>query len=294
MLGRLTTTSLPYVKRLIVEKQDMSSRVLGPMVRLRAASETKQMRILRISKGEKSPIDDTVVLERPATIFLNDAELVTLMCSPTHLEELAVGFLFSEGVIEGKQDLQSVVADEDEGVVWVATKGRKKSVRDLLSRRLITTGCGRGLSFHDASSNVGLKVRSKLTVPPEDLIALMSEFQRMSELYRLTGGVHSAAVCDSKGVLELSEDIGRHSAVDKVLGRCILGGVSTADRILITSGRISSEMLVKAARANIPIIVSKSAPTDLGVSLAKSFGITLAGFVRGSRMNIYSNPKRIS
>ena len=264
------------------------------MARPKARKETAQMRILRIAGGKMTNVQDVIVRESPVTIFLNDVELVTLMCSPTHLDELAVGFLFTEGVISGRQDIKSVIADEDEGVVWMVTNGRKRSIRDLLSRRLITTGCGRGLSFHDSSEGKKLSVHSRLRVSPGQLMALMKEFQSRSDLYRLTGGVHSAAVCDRTRVLALREDIGRHSAVDKVLGHCVLNGLRTDDTILVSSGRISSEMVIKAARANIPMIASKSAPTHLGITLAKEFGITLAGFVRGSRMNVYSNRGRVS
>jgi FdhD protein len=256
--------------------------------------ETAQRRILRIAGGRRTTPKDTLVLESPVTIFLNDVELVTLMCTPTHLDELATGFLFTEGIIKGRQDIKSVTADEEEGVVWMVTNGRRKSVRDLLSRRLITTGCGRGLSFHDSSEGKELNVHSRLKVTPGQLVALMKEFQRRSDLFRRTGGVHSAAVCDTTRVLVLREDIGRHSAVDKAIGHCVLNGLNTDDTILVSSGRISSEMVIKAARANIPMIASKSAPTHLGVSLAKEFGITVAGFVRGSRMNIYSNRSRVS
>ncbi len=263
------------------------------MVGAAAKRPTRQMRILKTSAAGTHAVYDTLVLETPITIFLNDVELVTLMCSPTNLEELAVGFLFTEGVIAGKRDIRSVVSDYDEGAVWLSTKGPKKKTRDLLSRRLITTGCGRGLSFRDASG-IKLRVHSRLKIRADGLFALMRDFQRRSELFKQTGGVHSAALCDSSGILVLREDIGRHSAVDKVIGHCILAEMPMKDTILVTSGRISSEMLIKAARAGIPLIMSKSAPTVLGVSLAKEFGVTLVGFVRGSRMNIYSDRKRVT
>lgn len=265
------------------------------MTRTRVPAETRPLRIVKVGNGARRTLRDIVIRESPVTIFLNDVELVTFMCSPKDLEQLAVGFLYSEGVIKDSADLVDVLADYDEGVVWVKTKGRKKRVGDLLSRRLITTGCGRGLSFHDSSlEGKGLRIRSRLKTSAGELIALMGEFQKRSTLYKLTGGVHSAALCDETGILVLKEDIGRHSAIDKVLGESLLRGIRTDDRILVTSGRISSEMLIKAARAHIPIVLSKSAPTDLGVGLAKEFGITLVGFVRGTRMNVYSGTGRIS
>ncbi|MFU8796917.1 MAG: formate dehydrogenase accessory sulfurtransferase FdhD, partial [Dehalococcoidia bacterium] len=114
-----------------------------------------------------------------------------------------------------------------------------------------------------------------------------------SEIFRTTGGVHSAALCDARDILLFSEDIGRHNAVDKIFGRCLLDDISTDDRIVVTSGRISSEILLKVARRNIPIIISKSAPTNLGLKLAGDLGVTLIGFVRGKRMNVYTHDWRV-
>jgi len=137
------------------------------------------------------------------------------------------------------------------------------------------------------------KVRSDLRVTPAQVLSLSKGFQGASELYRTTHGVHSAALCDRQKILVFAEDIGRHNAVDKVLGRCLLDGIPVSDRILITSGRISSEILFKTAGSGIPVLVSKSAPTDLGVDLARELGITLIGLVRGGGMNVYAGEERI-
>ncbi len=126
-----------------------------------------------------------------------------------------------------------------------------------------------------------------------NIFTLVSDFQHRSQVYRATGGVHSAALCDTKSILVFSEDIGRHNAIDKIFGECILKDIPTGGRIIITSGRISSEILLKVAKRNIPIIISKSAPTDLGVKLANDLGVTLLGFVRGKRINAYTNNWRI-
>jgi FdhD protein len=132
-----------------------------------------------------------------------------------------------------------------------------------------------------------------MEVPAQDVFTLVGKFQHRSHVFRTTGGVHSAALCDTKSILLFSEDIGRHNAIDRIFGECLLRNIPTDDRIIITSGRISSEILLKVARRNITIIISKSAPTDLGVRLADDLGITLLGFVRGKRMNAYSNDWRI-
>jgi FdhD protein len=257
-------------------------------------SVTSRLDVLRIISGKKERFRDILIKESPVTIFLDDIELANLMCSPKDLDCLAVGFLFAEGLIRRKKDIKKVTADEKDGVVWVELKKTMKSPEKLVARRFITTGCGKGLTFVDATRDCShLKSKSEFKVRVDSLTLLMREFLRKSRLYRLTGGVHSAAICNTKSILVFNEDIGRHSAIDKVVGESILKGIKTNDRILVTSGRISSEILVKAARSGTPIIISKSAPTDLAVRLATDFGITLVGFARGSRMNVYSNAWRV-
>lgn len=254
----------------------------------------KNLRIVRILSERAAKTYDVVIREIPVTILLNDEELVTLMCSPTDLECLAVGFLYGEGLVKDGDDVREVFADEKRGAVWVYTKSRKREPRKRLSQRLFTTGCGKGFTFSlTPDDRRALMVKSPLKVRACALSALMREFQKRSALFKLTGGVHSAALCDPEDILVLKEDIGRHSAVDKVLGECLLRGIRSEDRILLTSGRISSDALAKAARGRIPVVVSKAAPTDLGVKLAKDLGITLVGFARGSRMNVYAHSKRI-
>ena len=256
--------------------------------------ETSRLEILRIIGGKTESLRDVVIKESPVTIFLDDIELANLMCSPKDLDCLAVGFLFAEGLIRSKKDIKKVFADEKDGVVWVELKKARKSPENLIARRFITTGCGKGLTFFDAALDGGrLRSKSRFKVRIDSIPLLMKEFLRMSRLYRLTGGVHSAAICSARSILVFNEDIGRHSAIDKVVGECILKGIRTNDRIMVTTGRISSEILVKAARSRTPIIISKSAPTDLAVRLATDFGITVVGFARGSRMNIYSNAWRV-
>ena len=258
------------------------------------SGETSRLEILRIIGGKTESLRGVVIKESPVTIFLDDIELANLMCSPKDLDCLAVGFLFAEGLIRSKKDIKKVIADEKDGVVWVELKKARKSLENHIARRFITTGCGKGLTFVDATQDGRhLRSKSKFKVRVDSIPLLMKEFLRKSRLYRLTGGVHSAAICSARSILVFNEDIGRHSAIDKVVGECILKGIRTNDRIMVTTGRISSEILVKAARSRTPIIISKSAPTDLAVRLATDFGITIVGFARGSRMIIYSNAWRV-
>ncbi|MBM3120398.1 MAG: formate dehydrogenase accessory sulfurtransferase FdhD, partial [Chloroflexi bacterium] len=230
----------------------------------------------------------------PLTIVVNNQELVTLLCSPKNLDYLAVGFLSSEGLLKNKDDIKKITIDDRRGAVRVETEAENKQAGELLFKRLITSGCGRGASFYSAA-DVGrqVKVESQVRISPLEVFELVSEFQHRSQIFRTTGGVHSAALCDAKNILVFSEDIGRHNAIDKIFGECILNDIPTGDRIIVTSGRVSSEILLKAANRNIPLLISKSAPTDLGVRLANDLGVTLIGFVRGKRMNVYSNDWRV-
>ncbi len=258
------------------------------------SGETRQLDIIRITGTGAVRKRDLVVRETPVTIFLNDVDLVTLLCSPKDLEYLAVGFLFSEGLIKGKEDIKSIFADKKDGVVWIETVGKRKPHDNVLTKRLITTGCGKGLSFVDSPKHrKSPKAARDFEVQVSQVGMLMKEFQTRSRTYRTTGGVHSAGLANARGIVAFNEDIGRHNAIDKVLGESILKEIKTDHLIMMTSGRISSDLIVKAARARIPVIVSRSAPTDLSVKLARDLGTTLVGFARGSRMNVYSNGWRI-
>ena len=260
-----------------------------------AEKEIERFPILRITGQGRRQSKDTVATEFPLTIILNNQELVTLLCSPTDLNYLAIGFLASEGLLKSKDEIKKVIVDDRAGVVRVETKESKGVASELLFKRIITSGCGRGTSLYSAADAQGwLKVESQIGISALKVFALIKEFQQRSQVFRTTGGVHSAALCDTKDILIFSEDIGRHNAIDKIFGECLLKDIPTDDRIIITSGRISSEILLKIAKRNIPILISKSAPTNLGLKLASELGVTLIGFVRGQRMNVYANGWRIT
>jgi FdhD protein len=256
--------------------------------------EVERVPILRLTEEGERHADDIVVREFPLTVILNNQELVTLLCTPTHLDYLAIGFLSSEGLLKSKDEIKKITVDEQRGVVRVETEEENKQAGELVFKRLITSGCGRGASFYSAADVVGqIKVESKTNISAVEVFELVREFQHRSQIFRTTGGVHSAALCDTKSILVFSEDIGRHNAIDKIFGECVLKDISTDGRVIITSGRVSSEILLKVAKRNIPLLVSKSAPTDMGVKLAGELGITLIGFVRGKRMNVYANDWRV-
>lgn len=251
--------------------------------------------IKRVTRDSKQDTEDKVVIELPLTIILNGSELVTLLCSPTHLKYLSVGFLFSEGLLNSKDEIKRITIDEKRGVARIETTADKASASETVFKRLITSGCGRGASFYSAADAEGLaEVLSETEISALEIINLVKEFQHRSQIFKDTGGVHSAALCDRNNLLVFHEDIGRHNAVDKIFGQCLLEDIPTENRIIVTSGRISSEITLKVAKRNIPILISKSAPTDAGVKLADKLGITLVGFARGARMNVYANDWRIT
>jgi FdhD protein len=254
-----------------------------------------QVSVLRINDGLRSNGDDLVAVESPLTIILDNQELVTVLCSPVNLKYLAVGFLFSEGLLKDKNDIKKVVIDERKGVAWVETNGNTEINAEVMHKRLITSGCGRGAAFYSfADAQSSAQVESGVKINSSETCALVNEFQHRSEVHKATHGVHSAALCDTQNMLLFSDDIGRHNAVDKIFGECILEGIQTNDRMIIVSARISSEMLLKVARKNIPVVVSIAAPTSMGVKLANDLGITLIGLVRGKRMNVYSGAWRVA
>ncbi|MDD2421819.1 MAG: formate dehydrogenase accessory sulfurtransferase FdhD, partial [Heliobacteriaceae bacterium] len=220
--------------------------------------------------------------------------LVTLLTSPEYIEDLAVGFLSAEGFVQKPEDLTTVRADYDQGQVFVESRVSLLAEKTFM-KRYITTGCGKGTTFYDVTDSRRTRHMEEtgFRVKASRLLVLMKEMQGLSVLYKQTGGVHSAALCDQERVLVYREDIGRHNATDKIMGKCFREGIPLEDKLLLTSGRISSEILLKVAKMGIAVIVSRSAPTDLAVRLAREIGMTVVGFARGQRLNVYAHPQRI-
>jgi FdhD protein len=256
--------------------------------------ETKRINALLITDKDRRDVEEVVTTEFGLTIVLNNREIVTLLCTPSSLKQLAVGYLASEGLLTSKEEIARIILDDRRGVVRVDTTTGEEPSPELLSKRLITSGCGRGSTFYTAADAQSMRqVQSDMTLSTNIIFELMREFQHRSQTFKATGGVHSAALCSTSSILLFSEDIGRHNAIDKIFGSCLLEDIPLDNLAIMTSGRVSSEILLKVAKRNIPILISKSAPTDVAVKLAESLGITLIGFVRGTRMNVYANSQRV-
>jgi FdhD protein len=257
------------------------------------AGLTESCSLIRFDRDSATKIEKSTAREYPLTIMFNGCQLVTMLCSPDSLQDLAVGFLSSEGFLRSKDEIQTITVDQVRGVVRLQTIDGREVSQETLSKRLISTGCGRGAAFYSATDVDNTVIASKTSITTQEILSLALTFQHASPVYQETHGVHSAALCRGINILVHAEDIGRHNAVDKVFGQCLLKGISTDDCLLITSGRISSEIAHKTVKKGIPILVSISAPTTLAVQIAEKMGITLVASVRGGKMDVYTNSWRI-
>lgn len=220
------------------------------------------------------------------TLYINQKELVTILCTPSKLNYLILGFLYGEGIISSIDDILLMRVCEEERVADVRLTNPEY---ELPTHRKLTSGCGGGAVFNTD----GQRVDSDFIVTPTEVLSLMKQLLEQMELYKLSGGVHTSALADAKNLLIVAEDIGRHNTLDKINGECLGRGLSTKDRLLLSTGRVSSEMLLKAAKMQVPIVVSRHSPTGRAVSLARDLGITLIGHAKGGRLLVYSYPERL-
>lgn len=238
--------------------------------------------------------DDHIAVESAMTIVVDGSEFATMVCTPSDLQELVVGFLASEGVIRTYRDLKSLNIDEERGFAYVELARKKPLQMEFHSKRFIGSCCGKGRQFYFHNDvRTAKTVMTALTITPEECRRLMKQLQESSAHFQQTGGVHNAALCTKDGIVLARTDIGRHNALDKLFGYCLIHRVPLKDKILAFSGRISSEVLLKAAKIGVGIILSKSAPTNLALNLAEELGITTVGFIRGNGFNVYTHQKRI-
>jgi FdhD protein len=250
--------------------------------------------IIRLKGNDIEEAADQVASEIGFTLNVNEKQVVTLLCTPSELDAMAIGFLLSEGILTNRESLLDVQVDEKEFIVSVTLKDLPDNIDATFNRKTITSGCGQGITYTDAESLKSLPPnRSLLQISPEKTRTILKEFRTISGLFTKTGGVHSAALVDNEKIILFSEDIGRHNAVDKLLGKAFLKGIPTDDKILLSSGRISGEIMTKVIRNRIPILISRTAPTCMSITYAEDHGVTLIGFARGSRMNIYTHPQRV-
>lgn len=244
--------------------------------------------IYRYDHGHFTQFDTPVVREQPLTIIVNGVELATFLCTPVKLDYLTIGFLAFEGIIDGVDDIRHLDVDADHGVAQVELH----TALVKPDKRVFTSGCGMGLTFTLRTSHYP-PLRRDLSLTPAQIFPLMHQLFDGAVMYKASRGIHAAALSDSERVLLLSEDVGRHNALDKILGEALVKGIATEGCILLTSGRISSEMLRKGAHMGTPFLISRTSPTTLSIEAAKRLGVTVIGYVRRHSFNVYTHPERL-
>ncbi len=251
------------------------------------------MKEVQIYSGGKLVCGEAdVVSEFPLVLRVNDREIVTLIASPHDLRFLVAGFLRVQGFVKSVDDFQVLSVCNDYGIANVQVKGELPQTL----KPILTSGCGTGITFTlPGSGKIEKQSRERESVTPAAVFNLMAQLALKAEKYKSHGGVHSAAVGDGKGELLLyAEDIGRHNTFDRIAGEAFLKGLDLAGKLLVTSGRVSAEMAAKAAAVGIPLIATRTSPTDMAIKICEEAGITLIGYLRGARFNVYSHPEQLA
>jgi len=249
-----------------------------------------EVNLTRIKGNKIEEISDLVAREITFTILLNKKKLVTLNCSPEKYKFLGLGFLYTSGILQKKEDIMSLDINEKQGLMNIKIKGVSLSSEDIINSDLWIGS----YQQPEEQEETPLSIDTSLKISNNLVYSLISEMQERANFFKLTGGVHSCALVDKQGsIILFSEDISRYNSIDKILGEAFVNNITTEDKIILTSCRITSGILRKIIIGKLPIVISRAAPTDLAIKLAKRMGITLVGFVRRERMNIYTHPERI-
>src|SRR5258705_10838574 len=236
-----------------------------------------------VKGGRLEEVKGGVVREQSLTVYFNEERFLTLLSSPFQLDALGVGYLWMEKVVEDPAEITRLEISEVDGRADV-TLSRPVT---LPTERILTSGCGGGITFR-IDPRLFSRLDSKLRVRPADLSARMKDLFAGSVYYQASRGIHGAALADRDRILLLAEDVGRHNAVDKLKGEALRRGLATTDRILLSTGRVSSEMLLKAARMGVPLVASRTSPTEMAVGRAEQLGITVVGYLRPDSLNLYA------
>ena len=252
---------------------------------------TVEIAAQRFSKDKLENAVISLAKESPYTLFVNDREILSIATLPTHLKELFIGFLVSEGVLLRPEEILECSIDHSARIVRAELDVPEDRLAGLEKKGMLTSGCAGGIVFSvEAAANTERQeIRKRLKVSSSTIIERMKELDLYQGLYRVTRGVHAASLADAERTLVVLEDLGRHNAVDKIVGYCFLNHIETSDKLLLTTGRITSEVLIKAARSNFPVIISRSSASSVAIATAKQQQIDVATYVRGGRFNYFSH-----
>jgi FdhD protein len=245
-------------------------------------------------QGEQCEIEHKRMIgEAACSLVVNGEKWVTFLCTPTDVEPLVIGFLFNAGVIDSIGEVEEIKVLGGDDDLQIMAEVRLDHGALLPSRPVLTSGCGGGITFWDIAA-ARSPITSECRVTPAQVYNSMKLLLTLnSDLHRDVGGFHSAALSDGERLLLTAHDVGRHNTLDRIAGASLATGISTRGCLLVSTGRISTEMLAKAARMETPIVVSRNSPTGLATHLARSWNVTLVGYVRGHSMHVYTVPERI-
>jgi FdhD protein len=250
--------------------------------------ESRQPQFLRYSEGKWASFDKGIIVETPVSLTVNGQVWLTLMCTPIDLEALAVGFLFNEGILKSKDEIELVQVCQQGDNVDVWLKHPVDQPKDW--RR--TSGCTGGATAV-ILEQLHPELKNGFVLTPESIQAHIETLHENQNMYRKVGGVHTSILSDGKHVIASGEDVGRHNSLDKIAGKCLLENLQPSRRILVTTGRVSSEMIQKAARIGASIVISRTSASSLSVTLAEKWGITLIGYARRDQFIVYTHSGRI-
>lgn len=250
--------------------------------------------VFEFANGHFDETSITAIQEIPLTIYLNEQEVVTLLCTGKDPASLAVGFLKSDGLLADRKELKALQIENESDRIVAHVFTTHDPFASHRMRLSITSGCGKGTNFDQNMAEIShISITSDVKISPEELFSLMEALNKRSRLYRTTGGCHNAALSVPDHLMIFYEDLGRHNAIDMIQGKTFLEDIHTNDKLIVTTGRIASEILIKAIRIGVPILVSRSAATRLAIDLARKTNMTLIGYVRGQRMTVYNHAGRI-
>ncbi len=256
---------------------------------------TAPVRIVRIRGAERSELQDVVVRERTVALVVGGQRLLRLQCLPDAVEDLALGLLVTSALLPPSHPVPPIAYSPDAGEVRVDFAPPQERVELLRSNLTLGSGCGSAFSAVKGYDPLDCwrKIDTAFRVSPAAISSAMRAFLHRSEVYVETGGVHAAAIAKGDAIVAFAEDIGRHNAFDKAIGACRRQGIALEDKVALVTGRLSLELVAKAIPASIPVLVSRGAPTDAAVRLAEDASLTLIGFARADRMNVYAAEWRI-
>ena len=262
--------------------------ILGPL------PETPSLTARVVGQDQHgAKITTSVVIERPLTIFLNGQEIVTVMTVGDYPDMLAVGFLLNQNMLRVDDEIISIDFDDDLDVVIVRTK-RETNFEQQLKKKTLTSGCAQGTVFGDLMEKFEkISIGSSAILKTTWLYALSQKINSTPSLYLKVGAIHGCVLCKEDQPLIYMEDVGRHNAIDKIAGYMFLNKISAKDKVFYTTGRLTSEMVIKTVQMGIPILISRSGFTAWGVELAKEAGLTLIGRAKGRRFTALSGLQRI-